>query len=63
MAVGGVAPRPWRRAEAEAELHRGSKPVAERLMAGARPTPENAFKVTLVERTLAAALAQARTEA
>ena len=63
VAVGGVAPKPWRRAEAEAELHRGSKPVAERLMAGARPTPENAFKVTLVERTLAAALAQARTEA
>ena len=62
-AVGGVAPKPWRLEAAEAEMPRGAKPVAERLMAGARPTEENAFKVSLVERTLAAALAEARAEA
>jgi xanthine dehydrogenase YagS FAD-binding subunit len=33
--------------------------VASRLMAGARPTPDNAFKVPLVERTLAAVMADA----
>ena len=59
-AIGGVAPKPWRMEEAEAEMPRGARPVAERLMAGARPMPENAFKVTLVERTLAAALAEAQ---
>ena len=31
-----------------------------RLLSGAQPTPENAFKLPLVERTFAAALAQAR---
>jgi xanthine dehydrogenase YagS FAD-binding subunit len=30
------------------------------LLAGAKPTDENAFKVTLVERTLEAVLAQAK---
>ncbi len=60
VAIGGVAPRPWRVAAAEAELPRGAKPVAARLMDGARPTPDNAYKVQLVERTLAAALADAR---
>ena len=63
VAIGGVAPKPWRMEAAEAELPQGAKPVAARLMAGARPTAENAFKVILVERTLAAALAQDRTKA
>jgi xanthine dehydrogenase YagS FAD-binding subunit len=31
-------------------------------MAGARPTPDNAFKVPLVERTLAAVMADAGNE-
>ena len=60
VAVGGVAPKPWRMEAAEAEMRGGAKPVAARLMAEARPTSENAFKVTLVERTLAAALAQSQ---
>jgi xanthine dehydrogenase YagS FAD-binding subunit len=60
VAVGGVAPMPWRVTAAEAELLRGPKPAAEALLAGARPTHDNAFKLVLVERTLAAALADAR---
>ncbi len=61
VAVGGVAPKPWRVEAAEAELPRGAKAAAAGLMAGARPTQENAFKVTLTERTLGAVLAEAKT--
>ncbi len=60
VAVGGVAPRPWRVEAAEAEMPRGAKVVASRLMDGAHPTDDNAFKVTLVGRTLAAVIAEAR---
>jgi xanthine dehydrogenase YagS FAD-binding subunit len=60
VAVGGIAPKPWRVETAEAEMPRGAKAVAAGLLAGARPTPENAFKLTLVERTLGAVMAQAR---
>jgi len=54
VALGGVAHKPWRVEEAETELPRGAKAVVARLLAGAKPTPENAFKLKLVERTLAA---------
>jgi xanthine dehydrogenase YagS FAD-binding subunit len=60
VALGGVAHKPWRVAAAEAELPRGAKAVAERLLAGAKPTRENAFKLPLAERTLAAILNEAR---
>jgi len=60
VALGGVAHKPWRDEAAEAQMPRGAKAVTERLLAGAKPTEENAFKVTLVERTLGAVLAQAR---
>ncbi len=60
VALGGVAHTPWRVEAAEAEMPRGAKAVTEKLLAGARPTHENAFKLPLVERTLAAALAEAR---
>jgi xanthine dehydrogenase YagS FAD-binding subunit len=60
VALGGVAPRPWRVEAAEAELPRGAKAVAAQLLAGAKPTRENAFKLALVERTLGAVLAEAR---
>jgi xanthine dehydrogenase YagS FAD-binding subunit len=60
VALGGVAHKPWRVEAAEAELPRGAKAVTERLLAGAKPTHENAFKLPLVERTLAAVLAEAR---
>ena len=59
VAVGGVAPKPWRVEAAERALAQGAKAVTEILMAGARPRPDNAFKLTLVERTLGAVLAQA----
>ena len=62
VALGGVAPKPWRKEAAEAELPRGAKAVASGLFAGARPTDENAFKVQLAERTLGAILADARAE-
>jgi xanthine dehydrogenase YagS FAD-binding subunit len=60
VAVGGVAHKPWRVEAAEAEMPRGAKAVTAQLLAGARTTRENAFKVPLVERTLAAVLTQAR---
>jgi xanthine dehydrogenase YagS FAD-binding subunit len=61
VAVGGVAHKPWRVEAAEAAMPQGAKAVSAQLLAGAQPTHENAFKVTLVERTLGAVLAQART--
>ncbi|MCR5871203.1 xanthine dehydrogenase family protein subunit M [Sphingomonas sp. J344] len=60
VAVGGVAPKPWRVPAADAAIPDGAGAVAARLMADARPTEHNAFKVPLVERTLAAVMAEAR---
>ena len=60
VALGGVAHKPWRIEAAEAEMSRGAQAVTERLLAGATPTHHNAFKVPLVERTLGATLAEAR---
>jgi len=60
VAVGGIAHKPWRVESAEAEMRGGAKAVATKLLAGARPTEDNAFKLTLVERTLSAVLAQAK---
>ena len=60
VAVGGVAHKPWRIEAAEADLPRGPKVFAEQLLAGAKPTHDNAFKVPLVERTLGAVISQAR---
>ena len=61
VALGGVAPKPWRMEAAEAAMPQGAQAVTARLLAGAQTTPDNAFKLPLVERTLAAVLAQART--
>lgn len=60
VALGGVGYKPWRVEAAEAALPRGAKPVADGLLAGAKTTHENAYKLTLVERTLARVLAQAK---
>ena len=60
LALGGVAHRPWRREAAEAELRRGAKPAADALLAGARPTPHNEFKLRLAERAIASVLAEGR---
>ncbi len=61
VAVGGIAHKPWRVEAAERQLPAGAQAVTTQLLAGARPTQDNAFKVPLVERTLAATLAEART--
>ncbi|MBJ6121770.1 FAD binding domain-containing protein [Sphingomonas mollis] len=60
VAVGGIAPRPWRVEAAETAMQQGAKAVSARLLAGAKPTTDNAFKVPLVERALAAVMAEAR---
>ncbi|MDY0977124.1 xanthine dehydrogenase family protein subunit M [Massilia sp. CFBP9012] len=60
VAVGGVAHKPWRVEEAERQMAQGAKAVSDRLMAGARTTEDNAFKVALVHRTLAEAMNAAK---
>ncbi|MQW33628.1 FAD binding domain-containing protein [Sinorhizobium meliloti] len=60
VAVGGIAPKPWRDEAAEKELANGAKAVAAMLLAGARPTEQNTFKLTLVERALRAVLVEAK---
>jgi xanthine dehydrogenase YagS FAD-binding subunit len=60
VAIGGVAHKPWRVEAAETQMPRGARQVAAALLDGARPTQENAFKLTLVERTLASVLAEAK---
>jgi len=61
VAVGGIAHKPWRVEQAEAEMPRGAQAVTAKLLDGAKPTDDNAFKLLLVERTLGSVLAQART--
>ncbi|MEU0497793.1 xanthine dehydrogenase family protein subunit M [Mycobacterium sp. NPDC006124] len=65
VAMGGVAPMPWRVAQAEAELI-GQPPdeaafrrVAERIMAGAEPLAQNGFKVDLGKHSVVRALSTA----
>jgi xanthine dehydrogenase YagS FAD-binding subunit len=60
VSLGGVAHKPWRVEAAEAEMPHGAKRVADRLLAGARTTHDNAFKLKLAERTLAAVLSEAK---
>ncbi len=57
-AFGGVAPRPWRVEAAEGV--RSAQAIAADTFAGARTTPDNAFKLPLAERTLAAVMAEAK---
>lgn len=60
VAIGGVAHKPWRVEASEAAMAHGAKAVTTRLLAGAQTTHDNAYKLTLVERTLASVLLQAR---
>jgi xanthine dehydrogenase YagS FAD-binding subunit len=60
VALGGVAHKPWRVEAAEADLPNGAGAVTARLLEGAKTTEENAFKVTLAERTLAGILEETR---
>lgn len=60
VALGGVAHKPWRVEAAEAAMPQGARALAAGVLAGATPTHDNAFKLPLAERTIAAVLAQAR---
>jgi xanthine dehydrogenase YagS FAD-binding subunit len=60
VALGGVAHKPWRIEAVERDLPRGAAAVAGGLLAGARTTEHNAFKLPLVERTLASVLIEAK---
>jgi xanthine dehydrogenase YagS FAD-binding subunit len=60
VAFGGMAHKPWRVEAAEAALPKGAAATAKIAFAGATPTHDNAFKVPLAERTLAAVLREAR---
>jgi xanthine dehydrogenase YagS FAD-binding subunit len=60
VAFGGVAHKPWRVEAAEAALPQGAKAVTDRVFAGAKPAHDNAFKLPLATRALAATLAEAR---
>lgn len=61
VAVGGVAHKPWRMEAAEPQLPQGAKAFTAQLLADAHTDEHNAFKRPLVERTLAAVMAEART--
>jgi xanthine dehydrogenase YagS FAD-binding subunit len=60
IALGGVAHRPWRVPAAESQLPRGGKAVTSVLLANARTTNDNGFKVPLVQRTIDALLIDAK---
>ncbi len=60
VALGGIAPKPWRVEAAEGVLPKGARATTEQLLAGAKPTHDNAYKIKLAERTLGAALIEAR---
>jgi xanthine dehydrogenase YagS FAD-binding subunit len=60
VALGGVAYKPWRMPEADALLPKGAAAVMAKLLEGAAPSSQNAFKVQLAERTLAAVLQEAK---
>lgn len=58
VAMGGVAHKPWRDERADQQMTLGAKEVSDTLFAGATPTQENAFKVVLAQRTIAAVMAE-----
>lgn len=60
VALGGVAPKPWRSEEAERALASDPQAVVDGLLEDASTSPDNAFKVVLTRRTLDAAIAEAR---
>ena len=69
LALGGVAPKPWRAAAAESLLF-GAEPTDEIFSAAigaelvdAKPLPGNEFKLGLTSRTVVAVLRRLRDEA
>ena len=65
IALGGVAAKPWRNAEAEASLcgkapsHEAFAAAADIILAEAVPQSQNAFKIPLAKRAIVRALRQA----
>ena len=60
VAMGGVAHKPWRDERADQQMALGARAVSDILFTGATPTQENAFKVVLAQRTIAAVMAEGR---
>ncbi len=60
LAFGGLAHKPWRVESAEAQMPNGAKATASAVLAGARTTSQNAFKLPLVERTIGAVFEDAK---
>lgn len=60
VCFGAVAPKPWRVEAAENVFQDGARAVAAQAFAGATPTDDNRFKLTLAERALASVMAQAK---
>ncbi|WP_375403047.1 FAD binding domain-containing protein [uncultured Sphingomonas sp.] len=60
LAFGGLSHKPWRVEAAETRIAAGPKATADVVLAGAQTTSQNAFKLPLVERTLAAVFAQTK---
>ena len=57
FAFGGLAPKPWRVAEADTAFASGVAAVANAALGGARPTRQNEFKLALTRRLLSAVTA------
>jgi len=60
VAFGGVAHKPWRVESADAVMTQGAAAVTARAFANARPTEDNAFKIPLATRALAATIAEGK---
>jgi xanthine dehydrogenase YagS FAD-binding subunit len=60
LAFGGLAHKPWRVEDGERLMPQGAQAVTDVVLRGANTTSQNAFKVALVERTVAAVLSEAR---
>jgi len=60
VAVGGIAPKPWRSEEAERGFANSTRTVVDHLLEGAKTTADNEFKRALTQRTLDAAVADAK---
>ncbi|WP_261665047.1 FAD binding domain-containing protein [Deinococcus sp. Marseille-Q6407] len=56
VAFGGVAPKPCRVPEAEAQWAQGAQAVTDAAFEGARPTEQNAFKLDLARRAVQAVM-------
>lgn len=59
LAFGGLSHKPWRIEAAESRIGQGAGAVAKVVLAGARTTPQNAYKLPLIERTLQSVFAEA----